>query len=504
MTTDWQTTNLRPYQLEAANWLTEMPRIGVRGKLLADGLGVGKSRSALGAQRLAFERGLMENPCGLVFTTANSVHDWGREAAKMWPELKVHLLGSECAYRRKKESKEDFDQRRNGEWQAMLLDTERPSLIVSSYEGAERIDAFITEREILLDRVTIDEAHRLKSERTSRAKLLRTFVARSTQTSLLTGTPIENRPQDLFNILDLCHRGAFGSYWKFAERFFQIHVGDKGFGQEVGDLLDKDELDAAIKYLVMGRSSAEVMGKMPTRQRILKLIEAPGAERISPAKLHLFKESTGIEAACRGAVKYKLAAAVELVQDLDQPVVLYAYRREDANKLAELLMKAKIPTLVATGDSTTAKRDLIIERWKAGEATALVCTMDAVKESATLVRAAVMVFVDLTWLPGTILQCEGRIDPARQPENERRPVVYYYLVTKDGPDEVVAESLVHKIEQASGLAVKNGIADSFGEFLTPLDKRVKTTEISPILMMEDLTARLVARANRFADLGMLD
>jgi SNF2 family DNA or RNA helicase len=308
----------------------------------------------------------------------------------------------------------------------------------------------------------------------------------------------------LFNLIDLCHRGAFGSYWKFAEKFFQLHQGSRGFGQEVGDLLDKGVLDEAIKYLVMGRTASEVMGQMPARQRVLKLIEAPGAERISPAKLHLFKESTGIEAACRNAVRYKLAAAVQLVLDIDKPVVLYTYRREDADKLSKLLTKAKVPNLVATGDSTTAKRDDIIQRWKMGEATALVCTMDAVRESATLVRADVMIFVDLSWLPGTMLQCEGRIDPARQPENERRPVTYYYLVTKDGPDEVVAESLVHKIEQASGIGSKNHIADSFGEFLTPLDKRSKAEEISPAAMMNDLTARLVARANRLADLGMME
>lgn len=800
---DWRVSQLRDYQLNAAEWLAELPH-GTRGKLLADGLGVGKSRSALAAMRLRYERGLMTNPCGIVFTTANSAHDWRREAAKFWPELKTHLIGSESSYQRKNESDEDFAQRRNGEWQAMLTGDE-PALIISSYEGGERIDEFATAAEVLFDNIIIDECftgetmvwtehgemridsiapgdyvwafngqqlvlrevtacqtrlattlevvfpthrvkstpnhpyltmkgwkraedleagdevvcvvsgeagegegpsllreelqrlvedgkagsegavhpgtgvahqqgasragenaqgqgdgaglsqadaaaqsdaagegphegvagaqgvgaspgagrereavagaaspagggaglahggggahgeearpafraeaghraradeggrrsgwplasiaegtgggpaegrlppgfgvvrvqgvergrageyaftrlvhnlevaeahtyvlsgglivhncHRIKGEKTTRAKLMRTFVARSTASAFLTGTPVENRPEDLFNIMDLCKRGVFGTYWRFAERFFQLHVGSRGFGHEVGDVLDKQMLKDAIAPFVMGRSAAEVMGKMPVRQRLLKLIDAPGAERISPAKLHLFKESTGIEAACRGAVKYKLAAAVELVQDIDQPVVLYTYRREDANQLSKLLSKAKVPNLVATGDSTTKARDAIIERWKNGEATALICTMDAVRESATLVRASVMVFVDLTWLPGTILQCEGRIDPARQPVNERRPVTYYYLVTRGGPDEVVAESLVHKIEQASGIGVKNQLADSFGEFLAPLDKRVKAEEISGVEMMADLTARLTARANRFADLGMLD
>lgn len=500
--TSWKEKNLRSYQLDGAEWLVDLP-YGARGRLLADGLGLGKTRTALAAQRLRYENNLMDNPCGIVFTTSISTHDWRREAERFWPELKVHLMGTETGYRRKGESKEDFDVRRNKEWQALLSHPSGPALIVSSYESAERIDEYATSNDVLFDSITIDEAHNLKKASTTRSKVLRTFVARSRQTTLLTGTPVHNKPHELHNLLDLCHRNAFGSFWKFAERFFNVHVGDRGFGSVVGDILDKEALQDAIVPYVKGRTSAEVMGQMPARQRVLKLVDAPGAERISPAKLHLFKEGTGIEAACRAAVKYKMDAAVQLVLDIDKPVVLYTYRREDADKLCKLLVKAGVTAALATGDSTSSARDKTIEGWKAGNQLALVCTLDAVRESATLTRSDTMVFVDLTWLPGTILQCEGRIDPARQPEGERRPVTYYYLVTKDGPDEVVAETLVHKIEQASGIGVHNRESDALGSFLSPLDKREKPRDIPEAELMADLTARLTARANRLADLGML-
>lgn len=502
VTPDWRKDSLRSYQLAGAEWLVDLPP-GARGRLLADGVGTGKTSTALAALRLRHEANQMSNPCALVFTTANSTYDWVREVQRFWPELKTYRMGDAPTYQKKGETDEAFDFRKNGEWRAMLQGKCGPSLIIGSYESADKIDAFITPNEILLDYVIIDEAHSITHERSARAVQLRSFVARSLATALLTGTPVKNRPPDLYNLLDLCARNAFGSFWKFAGKYFNIHVGEKGFGKTVGDLLDAEALAEDIKPYVMGRSSVEVMGQMPARQRVLKLVDAPGAERVSPAKLHLFAESTGIEAACRGAVKYKLGAAVELAVNIAKPVVLYAYRREDADKLCKLLNKAKVPALLATGDSTTQQRDAIIERWKAGEATALVCTLDAVKESATLTRADVMIFVDLSWLASTIMQCEGRIDPARQPEKERRPVSYYYLVTKDGPDEVVAEALVHKIEQASGLGTSTGVTDSFGEFLSPLDKRAKSEKISPEEMLADITSRLTARANRFADLGML-
>ena len=494
---------LRKYQLEGAVWLVDLPP-RAKGRLLADGLGLGKTRTALAAQRLRWDAGLMHFPCGITFTTAISKHDWRREAEKFWPELTVHVMGSETTYQRKGESDEDFAKRRDQKWQDMLEGKHGPSLIVSSYEGAERIDEYITPRDIYLDSLTVDEAHNLKKASTVRASTMKSFVHRSKQTTFLTGTPVHNRPHDLHNLLSLMEPRTKG-LWTWAKPFFTIHAPDRGFGPgQIGELVNKEGLLASIDHLVLGRTSDDVFGEMPARQRVLKLVDAPGAERVSPAKLHLFNEETGIRKACEGAVKFKLDAAVQLTQDVDQPVVLYTWRREDAKELHKRLLKAKVSALLATGDISSAQRDKVIERWKAGEATALVCTLDAVRESATLTRAKVMVFVDLSWLPGVMLQCEGRIDPARQPEGERSPVTYYYLVTRNGPDEVVAEMLVEKIEQASNIGSRNRGSDSLGEFLSPLDKRVKLPESSTEQLMTDLMARLSSRAERLADLGMLD
>lgn len=500
--TNWKQKDVRGYQLDGANWLVDLPPRS-RGRLLADGLGLGKTRTALAAMRIRYEMGLMPSPCGIVFTTAISKHDWRREAERFWPELTVHVMGSETSYQRKGESDENFAIRRDMKWQQMLRGEMGPALIVSSYEGAERIDEFITREEILLDFLGVDEAHNLKKAATARAMNIKSFVARSSHTTLLTGTPIHNRPQDLHNLLCLM-RPKTKSLWSWAKPFFLMHAPDKGYGPgQIGELIDKEGLLESISDLVWGRTSTEVFKELPARQRVLKLVDAPGAERVSPAKLHLFNEETGIRAACEKAVKHKLDAAVQLALDVDQPLVMYAWRREDAKALHAKLLKAKVPALLATGEVTAQQRDKIIERWKAGEATALVCTLDAVRESATLTRAKVMVFVDLSWLPGVMLQCEGRIDPARQAENDRGAVTYYYVVTKDGPDEVVAEMLVEKIEQASGIGSKNKTSDTLGDFLSPLDKRVKVAESSPEQIMAELMSRLSSRAARLADLGML-
>lgn len=507
--------SFRSYQLENAEWLSEYES-GMRARLLADGLGTGKTRSALAGAILSRERGHCESNLILGFTTASSVHDWRREAEKCWPGLKFIRTGEKKnVTKRKSESTEEFERRKveadeGAEWRKAIRDADKltqPTLVMGDYWWAEQIleeAVGLQQKGIYADQVICDEAHLLKKSFTQRASSLRSVVSMSRRTTLLTATPVHNRPYDLYNLLSMCAPLNFSRHiFGWATPYYHF-VTKKGNYRALGALKDKPALTHDIKPYVWGRTAAELMGEnLPARTFQLKMVDVPGALRISPAKMRA-RKSEEVEALLRDTVRHKLSAAVELVRDAEKPVVLYTYRREDAEKLAALLNKEKIPALLATGDQAPTARDKTIERWKAGEGIALVCTMDAVRESATLTRADMMVFVDLHWLPAVLLQCQGRIDPARQPEHERRPVTYYYLITRGGPDEVVAETLVEKLEESSGIGVKSTSGDRLADFLRPLDSRPSLQKaLDPKEMMASLVERLNARADRLADLGML-
>ena len=492
----------RKYQLENAEWLTNLP-FGVRGRLLTDGLGTGKTRSALAAMRMRFDKGLMECPVMLVFTTASSAHDWGREASRFWPECRVFIVGSGSKSKRKGEDETAFNKRRHP-WKQVLAEAASnasmpPTLIVADYWWADQVGKLVMEQhEVLLDSLTLDEAHLVKKAGSSRAKAITMLVARTRQTTMLTGTPVHNRPHDLHNLLKLCKPSTPG-FWTWARSYFHITLNDRNF-QVVGGLKDKDQLVHDIKPLVSGRTAQELMGDdLPARNYQLKYVEVEGAVKVSPAKLHA-KKTEGVEALLRDMVRHKLSAAVEIARDADKPLVLYTYRREDAQKLAKELQREKLTVTLATGDQTAQARDKAIESWKLGATQCLVCTMDAVRESATLTRADLMVFVDLHWLPAVLLQCQGRIDPARQPEGQRRPVTYLYIVVKGGPDEVVAEVISEKIRDASGIGVKNQQADKLGSFL---HAEPVVPKVDPDTLMNELVERIVAREQRLTDLEVL-
>lgn len=502
---DW-THGLRSYQQENAKWLVELP-LGMRARLLTDGLGTGKTFSALGAMRLRYEQGLVEFPSMLCFTTASSAFDWKRAANVYWPEMEVHVIGAGAKAKRKHETDAEFAERQHP-WKKFLAPRDpgdKPVLIVGDYWWADVVgDLVMHQHDVLLDSLTLDEAHNVKKAQTARSKFIRMLVARSRQTTMLTGTPVHNRPVDLHNLLSLCEPATPG-YWTWVRKYFHIKLSDRNY-ELVGGLKDKPKLEREIRHAVWGRSAAELMGdELPARNFQLKLVEVDGAVRVSPQKLHS-KRTDAVDELLRSMVKHKLESAVDIARDADKPVVMYAYRREDAAKLVAMLTKAKLTATLATGDLSPTRRDAEIQKWKDGLTQCLVCTMDAVRESATLVRADLMVFADLHTLPAVVLQNMGRIDPARQPENERRPVTYQFIVVRNGPDEVLAEMLVEKIKEASGLGVKNANADKFGEFLAPLGKKGAQEvleKLSPEAMMGELVERIVARENRLMDLDIL-
>ena len=493
---------LRSYQRTGAEWLNDVPALQ-RGRLLADPMGFGKGRTIAGAVRLRHERGLADNPCTPVITTALARTDIRREIKAVWPEALVHILGvDEAKYQKVKESDADFDERQNGRWRRMLRGELGPSFVISSYESLPDILQTALADSILFDSIIFDEAHYLKKAGALRSRAARPLVGKSRVTFLTTGTPIENRPYDLYNLLDLMKMGSFGgSFMKFAERYFAVRVTEGGFGRVVGELVDKERLAADLSPYVLQRSVREAFGELPARIRTLQRISVKKAHRVSPAKFHTLKTDGAIEKAILAATHLKLTTAVELAESIGQPVVLFAWQKETAHKLTGMLNKAGIPSVAATGDLPTNKRQQLIEDWKNGIGTALVCTMDAVRESATLTRAADTIFVDFSWMIGKQLQCEGRTDPSRQPENNRRPARYWYLCIEGGPDEIVAERLAEKIADAEGLPGASENQSGLGTMLGPLARGQAINE-SPASAMEDLIGRLEARAKRLTDIGL--
>ncbi len=169
-----------PYQLEGIAFL--MPRFGA---LLADEMGLGKTAQAILALRLLFHSG--EIRTGLVVCPKPLMHNWARELKQWAPDIPFETFEG------------DPEQRR-----ATWLVSNCPLKLIN-YETLTRDAELSAHPQVFFDVVVLDEAQRIKNKESKTAQIVRGIPrARSWA---LTGTPIENHPDDLVNIFGFVDPG---------------------------------------------------------------------------------------------------------------------------------------------------------------------------------------------------------------------------------------------------------------------------------------------------------
>jgi SNF2 family DNA or RNA helicase len=162
-----------PYQIKGIAFL--MPR---HAALLADEMGLGKTAQVLISLRLLLQSGLIRR--ALVVCPKPLVVNWTREL-KIWAEdVPYEVIGGDT-------------QTRKAQWFA----SNTPLKLVN-YELLTRDAAFVADEAIRFDVVVLDEAQRIKNRDAKAAEVVRS-IARD-RSWAMTGTPIENRVEDLINL----------------------------------------------------------------------------------------------------------------------------------------------------------------------------------------------------------------------------------------------------------------------------------------------------------------
>jgi SNF2 family DNA or RNA helicase len=162
-----------PYQIKGIAFL--MPR---HAALLADEMGLGKTAQVIIALRLLFQSGLIRRT--LVVCPKPLVVNWTREL-KLWAnDLPYEVIGGEVAARR-------------AQWFAS-----RCPVKLVNYELLTRDEDLVSDPNVHFDIVVLDEAQRIKNRDAKTARVVRS-IARD-RSWAMTGTPIENRIDDLINI----------------------------------------------------------------------------------------------------------------------------------------------------------------------------------------------------------------------------------------------------------------------------------------------------------------
>jgi len=217
---------LRPYQKVAVNWLAFLRSVGLGG-ILADDMGLGKTIEALC---------LFEKKC-LVVAPTSVLPNWQAELARFRPSLRVSV------YHGPTRKLDDAD------------------VTLTTYAILRLDCAELAARHF--DLVVLDEAQAIKNPD---SQVARAAYALSAEFRIaMTGTPVENRLDELWSLMHFANRGLLGGRREFDAEFARP-VAD-GFASAAANLRQR------IRPFVMRRRKAEVAPELPPRtEATLKVV----------------------------------------------------------------------------------------------------------------------------------------------------------------------------------------------------------------------------------------
>src|SRR5262245_3753728 len=187
---------LRPYQLRGLAWMYYLVDQGF-GACLADDMGLGKTVQAI-AVMLDWRRRSDRQTAMLIVCPVSVLGNWRRELHRFAPSLRV-------AMHHGKGRAEDVES-----FQRVMAEHD---VLLTSYNLLQRDEEIVMA--CTFEGVILDEAQNIKNPTTKQSRVARKL--RGNFRLALTGTPLENRPLDLWSIMDFLNEGLLGSRTQFLQ-----------------------------------------------------------------------------------------------------------------------------------------------------------------------------------------------------------------------------------------------------------------------------------------------
>lgn len=396
----------RSHQIEGIRKLARMNSF-----LLGDDMGLGKSIQSLTVAALDFDRGWANKI--LILCPPKLTYNWLEEIEKFTHFNPVVLEGKPV---------------------------ERHSLLDNLPDSVEIVIAGYTMVQKHMDQLNAigfeicicDEAHELKSPTSKRWKGVRKLKAN--RWFMLSGTPMLNRPNELWTTLNRIAPETFDNYWVFTHRYCTFGGFKK---KQVVGVRRKEELAEILDTVMVRRLKDDVLD-LPQKQYTTKIVG------LSPLQKKLYKEAIeefqltlpgdptpmelessvvrfmrlkqicGTPATLGEADESdKLDLAVDIAKELHETknkLVVFTQFRGVLQAMAERLEAEKIPIYQLHGGVKVADRQQAIKDWTESEEPGVVLAMIQVAGvGLNMVAARHCMFIDKAYVPGVNDQASDRL-----------------------------------------------------------------------------------------------
>ncbi len=446
---------LYPYQRDG------MLHLAFKGRaMLADEMGLGKTIQAIAACALLHRLGKVRRV--LVISPASLKSEWEEQIRKFT------TLDYQIVYGGRRERGQHYTK-------------EAPVFTLMNYEQV-RSDVLDINERLAPDIVVLDEAQRIKNWASNTARAVK--LLRSPYAFVLTGTPLENRIDELYSLVEFLDPEVFGSLFRFNREFYALD--DRGRPEAYKNLL---ALHDRVKPLMLRRRKSDVEDELPERtdeNRFVRMTEEQAAAYEGPqenaariaaiakqrplrkeeferlmlnlAKMRMICDSVYIlDSEARECPKLDELRSIleDCLTEPEVKVIIFSEWVRMLELVQGLLKEMKIGYALHTGQVSQKRRRAEIMAFKQDpDCRILLCT-ESGGTGLNLQNASVVINCDLPWNPAKL---EQRIARAWR-KHQKRSVTVINLVTENSIEHGMLETLAMKQGLSDGVLDLRGSMD---------------------------------------------
>ena len=402
---------LYPYQKEGIRFA-----LFKKGSILADEMGLGKTLQAIAVAQL--KRRLFDFRRTLIICPASLKSQWRREIERFCGEQAVVIEGPRRMRRE------------------CYLQPGEAYFYLANYEAILRDITLV--HQFNPDFVVLDEAQRIKNFETKTAVAIKSIPKK--HGLVLTGTPLENRLDDLYSIMGFVDDRLLGPLWEFSMSHCYF---DKLKKNKITGYYDLQTLQRRLSPVLLKREKRQVLEQMPD----LRELHVPIALTSQQQEMHLgFSGSLAKILSKKFLTPYdhekirQLLLCMRMVCDstylidrqthfspkLDElgtilidkldlrnkprKVLLFTEWKEMQRLIAQLLRRHHLGFVVLNGDVPMKDRDALIREFEDNPKINVFLSTDAGGTGLNLQCADTVINFELPWNPAKKNQRIGRID----------------------------------------------------------------------------------------------
>lgn len=302
------------------------------------------------------------------------------------------------------------------------------------------------------DVVIADEAHFLKDHESRRAQAAVPLIQNIRKALLLTGTPMPNRPVELWPLLVALRPKTVGNFCTFARRYGKGRYTPYGF-QARGSSHVLELKEWLEKGFMVRRTQKGLNLLLPKMHEHTEIVHLPDKLRTQLANMEEQLEDattetqklTIISAMFRQtAIAKKQAAAkrmLELVSCKD-PLIVFAHHKSMVSHLKHVAQRAHLRVAQLTGSSSIAEKHRVVSAVQQHKVDVAIMSMLAAGTGLNLTRACTVLFAELYWVPAVVQQSKKRVHRIGQTQ----VCNVHTIIAKDTCDERIMQCLRRKIK----------------------------------------------------------